>query len=186
MRCATSPRYGPARCRAASSPGVREGLRFATVNGAAAMNRSSEFGSLGIGKQADIIALRQDGLHFMPPAPAVPAIVLQARASDVDFVMVGGALRKRNGRLIGHDMARLRTAMLATQAHLTASLAAPGRCCDGHQHRPRLRQCHRGHRGVLAPRHPARRNPTEDTQCVAATTGFSPPMSAACRAIPAH
>jgi 5-methylthioadenosine/S-adenosylhomocysteine deaminase len=104
------------------SPGVREGLRFATVNGAAAMNRSSAFGSLEIGKQADIIALRQDGLHFMPPAPAVPAIVLQARASDVDLVMVGGALRKRSGRLIGHDMARLRAAMLATQAHLTASL----------------------------------------------------------------
>lgn len=106
---------------ASISPGVREGLRLATVNGAAAMNRGAEIGSLEPGKQADIIALRQDGLHFLPPAPAVPAIVLQARASDVAFVMVGGAVRKRDGRLLGHDMARLRAAMLATQAHLASA-----------------------------------------------------------------
>ena len=81
---------------ASISPGVREGLRFATVNGAAAMNRGVEIGSLEVAKQADIVALRQDGLHFLPPAPAVPAIVLQARASDVAFVMVGGAVRKRD------------------------------------------------------------------------------------------
>lgn len=106
---------------ASISPGVREGLRFATVNGAAAMNRSAEIGSLEVGKQADIIALSQDGLHFMPPAPAVPAIVLQARASDVAFVMVDGAVRKRDGRLLGHDRMRLRAAMLATQAHLASA-----------------------------------------------------------------
>ena len=110
---------------ASISPGVREGLRFATVNGAAAMNRGVEIGSLEVAKQADIVALRQDGLHFLPPAPAVPAIVLQARASDVAFVMVGGAMRKRDGRLLGHDMARLRAAMLATQTHL-ASAPLPG------------------------------------------------------------
>ncbi len=110
---------------ASISPGVREGLRFATVNGAAAMNRGVEIGSLEVAKQADIVALRQDGLHFLPPAPAVPAIVLQARASDVAFVMVGGAVRKRDGRLLGHDMARLRAAMLATQTHL-ASAPLPG------------------------------------------------------------
>lgn len=106
---------------ASISPGVREGLRFATVNGAAAMNRGVEIGSLEVAKQADIVALRQDGLHFLPPAPAVPAIVLQARASDVAFVMVGGAVRKRDGRLLGHDMARLRAAMLATQTHLASA-----------------------------------------------------------------
>ncbi|MBR2819299.1 MAG: amidohydrolase family protein [Reyranella sp.] len=110
---------------ASISPGVREGLRFATVNGAAAMNRGVEIGSLEVAKQADIVALRQDGLHFLPPAPAVPAIVLQARASDVAFVMVGGAVRKRDSRLLGHDMARLRAAMLATQTHL-ASAPLPG------------------------------------------------------------
>lgn len=106
---------------ASISPGVREGLRFATTNGAAAINRGAEIGSLEVAKQADIIALRQDGLHFLPPAPAVPAIVLQARASDVAFVMVGGTVRKRDGRLLGHDMARLRAAMLATQAHLASA-----------------------------------------------------------------
>lgn len=103
------------------APSVLEGLHFATRHGATALHLDSEVGSLEPGKQADVIALRQDGLHFMPPAPAIPAIVLQARASDVDFVMVAGAIRKRGGRLLGHDLARLRARMLGTQAHLKAA-----------------------------------------------------------------
>ena len=104
------------------SPSVLDALRFATGNGAAAMGLARDIGSLEAGKRADIIALRQDGLHFMPPAPAIPAIVLQARASDVEFVMVDGKIRKRDGRLLDHDIARLRASILATQEHLNASL----------------------------------------------------------------
>ena len=104
------------------SPSVLDALRFATGNGAAAMGLARDIGSLEAGKRADIIALRQDGLHFMPPAPAIPAIVLQARASDVEFVMVDGKIRKRDGRLLDHDIARLRASILATQEHLSASL----------------------------------------------------------------
>ena len=104
------------------SPSVLDALRFATGNGAAAMGLASDIGSLEAGKRADIIALRQDGLHFMPPAPAIPAIVLQARASDVEFVMVDGKIRKRDGRLLDHDIERLRASILATQSHLNTAL----------------------------------------------------------------
>ena len=104
------------------SPSVLDALRFATGNGAAAMGLARDIGSLEAGKRADIIALRQDGLHFMPPAPVIPAIVLQARASDVEFVMVDGNIRKRDGRLLRHDIARLRASILATQEHLNAAL----------------------------------------------------------------
>jgi len=48
--------------------------------------------------------------------------VLQARASDVEFVMVDGNIRKRDGRLLDHDIARLRATILATQEHLNAAL----------------------------------------------------------------
>jgi 5-methylthioadenosine/S-adenosylhomocysteine deaminase len=118
------------RMPSAIAPSVLDGLHFATRHGAAAMGLGHELGSLEAGKQADIIALRQDGLHFMPPAPAVPAIVLQARPSDVDFVMVAGAIRKRQGRLLGHDLGRLRVRILATQAHLNAALPQDGPALD--------------------------------------------------------
>lgn len=100
------------------SPGVRDALAFATINGARALRRDREIGSLEVGKQADVIAIATDGLNFMPPAAPVPSIVLQARAGDVAFVMVGGGIVKRGGRLLGHDLARLRAEILETQAHL--------------------------------------------------------------------
>jgi len=109
---------------ASISPGVSDALAFATRNGAAAMGLSHRIGSLEAGKQADIIAIRQDGWHFMPPAKAIPAIVLQARANDVDFVMVDGCIRKRDGALLGHDKAHLRKTMLESQAYLETALAA--------------------------------------------------------------
>ncbi|MFX8039891.1 amidohydrolase family protein, partial [Acinetobacter baumannii] len=58
------------------SPGVRDALAFATINGARALRRAHEIGSLAVGKQADIIAISTHGLNFMPPAAPVPAIVL--------------------------------------------------------------------------------------------------------------
>lgn len=100
------------------SPGVRDALAFATINGARALRRAHEIGSLAVGKQADIIAIATDGLNFMPPAAPVPAIVLQTRPGDVAFVMVAGSVVKRDGRLLGHDLGRLRAEILATQAHL--------------------------------------------------------------------
>lgn len=100
------------------SPGVRDALAFATVNGARALRRGHEIGSLAVGRQADIIAIGTSGLNFMPPAAPVPSIVLQARPGDVDFVMVDGRIVKRDGRLLGHDLNRLRAEILETQAHL--------------------------------------------------------------------
>ncbi|MHA4875642.1 amidohydrolase family protein, partial [Enterococcus faecium] len=80
----------------------------ATINGARALRRAHEIGSLAVGKQADIIAISTHGLNFMPPAASVPAIVLQTRPGDVAFVMVAGGVVKRDGKLIGHDLALLR------------------------------------------------------------------------------
>lgn len=70
------------------SPTVLEALNFATLDGAAAMGLTREVGSIEVGKAADMITLRTDGLHFMPAAEPVAAAVLQARASDVNNVMV--------------------------------------------------------------------------------------------------
>jgi cytosine/adenosine deaminase-related metal-dependent hydrolase len=100
------------------SPTVRDALNFATLNGARAMGLESVTGSLVPGKQADIIAIATTGFNFMPPAEPIPAIVLQARASDVSDVWIAGVQRKRDGKLVGVDVEALRRRIAASQQHL--------------------------------------------------------------------
>jgi cytosine/adenosine deaminase-related metal-dependent hydrolase len=97
---------------------VRDALTFATVDGARALGLERETGCLAPGRAADLIVLRQDGIHHMPPAAPEAAIVLQCRPGDVDTVIVGGRVRKRAGRLLGVDLPALRRRAMASQAHL--------------------------------------------------------------------
>ena len=108
------------------SPTVLDALSFATVDGAAAMGQASETGHLAVGMAADIVCLKTDGLHFMPPAEAVASIVLQCRPSDVVHVLVAGAFKKRDGALVGHDIATLRQRIAASNAHLLDAVAHQG------------------------------------------------------------
>src|SRR5580693_5131927 len=82
-------------------------LKAATVNGARAAGLESEIGTLTPGKQADIITLRTDGVAVFPMTNAIGTIVQAVDRSDVDTVMVAGVLRKRAGKLIGIDAAKL-------------------------------------------------------------------------------
>ncbi len=106
------------------SPTVFDALQFATIDGAAAMGLAHEVGSIEVGKAADLITLRTDGLHYMPPAEPVAAAVLQARASDVCHVMVAGRLLKRDGRLVGWDLASLRARIGDSARHLRDTVAS--------------------------------------------------------------
>jgi len=90
---------------------VLDALRFATVNGAAAVGMMSEIGTLAPGKHADIAVLNTDRINFMPEADPVEAIVLQARPENIDTVLIGGQIRKRHGKLTGVDLAALREAI---------------------------------------------------------------------------
>ena len=93
---------------------ARDALELATINGAAAMGLDSDVGSLTPGKLADLIVIRTDTLRFAPWNDAVAAVVLHASASDVDTVLVGGRVLKRDGRLLEADTAR--AARLAEQS----------------------------------------------------------------------
>lgn len=106
------------------SPTVLEALQFATLNGATAMGSAAEVGSIEVGKSADLVTLRTDGLHYMPPAEPVAAVVLQARAGDVHNVMVAGRMLKHEGRLVGWDMSALRSRIGASAAHLREGAVA--------------------------------------------------------------
>src|SRR5690606_28111311 len=58
-------------------------------------------GSLEVGKAADLVLLRQDGVRQRPVVDPLSTIVLHSGISEVDTVMVGGSVVKRGGRLVG-------------------------------------------------------------------------------------
>ena len=86
---------------------VRDVLEFATIEGARANGLDHKIGTLTPGKQADIILLRTDRLNVMPMNNAVGAVVTSMGPQNVDTVLIAGKIMKRNGELVGLDMARL-------------------------------------------------------------------------------
>jgi 5-methylthioadenosine/S-adenosylhomocysteine deaminase len=93
-------------------------LKAATVNGARAAGLESEIGTLTPGKQADIIMVRTDDVAVFPVTNAIGTVVQAVERSDVDTVMVAGEVRKRAGKLVGVDVARLHAEVNASRDHL--------------------------------------------------------------------
>jgi len=93
-------------------------LRAATVNGARAAGLDSEIGTLTPGKQADIVMVRTNGVAVFPVTNAIGTIVQAVERSDVDTVMVAGEIRKRAGKLIGVDVAKLTADVTASRDYL--------------------------------------------------------------------
>jgi cytosine/adenosine deaminase-related metal-dependent hydrolase len=86
---------------------AREVLEFATAEGARANGLQRKVGTLTPGKEADIILLRTDRLNVMPMNNAVGAVVTSMGTQNVDTVLIAGRVKKRNGQLVGVDMARV-------------------------------------------------------------------------------
>jgi 5-methylthioadenosine/S-adenosylhomocysteine deaminase len=97
---------------------VRAVLEAATVNGARAAGLQTAIGTLTAGKQADIIMVRTDGVAVFPVSNAIGTIVQAVARSDVDTVMVAGAIRKRAGALVDIDLTKLRADALASRDYL--------------------------------------------------------------------
>jgi cytosine/adenosine deaminase-related metal-dependent hydrolase len=93
-------------------------LRAATVNGARAAGLADQIGTLTPGKQADLIMLRTDSAAVFPVTNAIATIVQAVERSDVETVMVGGEIRKRDGKLVGVDVAALAREIEASREYL--------------------------------------------------------------------
>ena len=93
-------------------------LQAATINGARAAGLERSIGSLTPGKQADIIMVRTNGVAVFPVNNAIGTIVQAVERSDVDTVMVAGQLRKRAGKLIDVDLAKLSAEATASRDYL--------------------------------------------------------------------
>ncbi|MGW4774813.1 amidohydrolase family protein [Nocardia sp. NPDC004278] len=87
---------------------TRDVLRLATVDGARVLGLAEVTGSLRPGKQADLLVLSTDRLGLAAHPDPIASVVLSAGPADVEMVLVGGAILKRNGRLLHHDSTALR------------------------------------------------------------------------------
>ena len=97
---------------------VRAILEAATVNSAACLGLADQIGTLTPGKQADIIAIRTEGIAVYPSHNAIGTVVHMIERADVQEVMVAGRLRKHAGRLLDVDLARLHAETDAARARL--------------------------------------------------------------------
>jgi 5-methylthioadenosine/S-adenosylhomocysteine deaminase len=101
-----------------------EVLRMATVNGARAMGRISDLGSLEPGKKADLVVIDLLKAHISPVHRASSAIVYNANGNDVDLVVVDGSVVVEGGRCTWVDEQEvLRRAQMRVDA-LRSQLAA--------------------------------------------------------------
>lgn len=87
---------------------VRDLLECATMNGAECAGLSQKCGSLTPGKEADIVIIRTDDINLYPSNNAIGTVVAAADIKNVDTVIIGGAVRKFRGKLVGVNMTRFR------------------------------------------------------------------------------
>jgi 5-methylthioadenosine/S-adenosylhomocysteine deaminase len=113
---------GPALARGEQVPTValhqRDMLRLATLDGARVWNLDDQIGSLAPGKQADIAIIDMRSPHLDGFGDPVAVMVLGAGPADVETVVVGGDIVKRNGRLVGTQVDHAQKLMHETRERL--------------------------------------------------------------------
>jgi 5-methylthioadenosine/S-adenosylhomocysteine deaminase len=86
---------------------ARDVLSMATRNGANALGRDAEIGSIEAGKKADLILVAASPAHMAPSPDPFSAIVYAARPTDVRLTMVDGAILVRDGAPVRLDEAEI-------------------------------------------------------------------------------
>jgi cytosine/adenosine deaminase-related metal-dependent hydrolase len=96
---------------------------WATRGGSKALGLDSLVGSLEAGKKADVVLLKNDHSPVMTPIlHPYGHVAFQAQRGDVDTVVVNGRIVKRDGRLVGVDLAAARAAVERTIEHLRSTM----------------------------------------------------------------
>ena len=83
---------------------AREALRMATIGGAQVLHREDEIGSIEVGKAADLIAFDLNDIALAGSHADPVAAVVHCAVDRVDFAMVNGEWRVRNGRLVDESI----------------------------------------------------------------------------------
>ncbi|TPP05032.1 amidohydrolase family protein [Rhizobium glycinendophyticum] len=98
--------------------GMRDVLRAATIDGARVAGLEHKTGSLAEGKQADIVIINANDINLYPSANALGTVAAAADRGNVETVIIGGIVRKRDGKLVGVDMPKLRRATESSRSYL--------------------------------------------------------------------
>ena len=78
---------------------TREVIRYATIDGAAAIGLEGITGALEPGQRADLVVLRADRPNIYPVNDPIGAVVWGMDTSNIDWVFVEGQALKRHGEL---------------------------------------------------------------------------------------
>jgi 5-methylthioadenosine/S-adenosylhomocysteine deaminase len=93
-------------------------LYCATMGGARSAGLEEKIGSLTAGKDADLIVIRADDINLYPSNNAVGTVVQAADRGNVDSVIIGGRVRKYQGKVVGLDMMRLKAMIEESRSYL--------------------------------------------------------------------
>ncbi|MFC6238179.1 amidohydrolase family protein [Longivirga aurantiaca] len=100
-------------------------VEWATIGGARALGLGDKVGSLEVGKQADVVLIKNDASPAMfPVLNPYGHVVYQATRGDVHSVLVKGKVLKHDGRLVGaaDKVAKAREVVGQTVDHLMQAL----------------------------------------------------------------
>jgi cytosine/adenosine deaminase-related metal-dependent hydrolase len=87
---------------------VRQVLQMATRGGALCNGLERKVGNLVPGKEADLVIIDAEDILTMPLNNAIGTVVIGADTSSVRDVLIAGQFKKRNGKLVGVDVERIR------------------------------------------------------------------------------
>jgi 5-methylthioadenosine/S-adenosylhomocysteine deaminase len=110
-----------ARLRSAGALTAADLLRMLTIDGARALGLDTHTGSLEVGKDADLCAVRIDAPHTQPVHDPAATLLFSARGSDVTLTAVRGRVLYRDGRFLTLDPARLRERVVAGAERMRAA-----------------------------------------------------------------
>ena len=98
---------------------------MATRLGAEAIGLGKAIGTLEPGKRADLILVRTDGIHQIPNYDPYSLLVYATKASDVDTVIVDGAMVMTGGRVLTIDESAVRERAAAYRERIAAASREP-------------------------------------------------------------
>jgi urease alpha subunit len=99
---------------------------FATMGGANALGLGDKIGSIEVGKQADIILIKNDNSPVMfPLLNPYGHVVMQAQRGDVHTVLVNGQLVKHNHKISQSAVDTSKRNIASTVDYLSSEMGEP-------------------------------------------------------------
>ncbi|OAF10657.1 cytosine deaminase [Bradyrhizobium centrolobii] len=106
---------------------VREALRWITTEGARMLGREDQIGSLTPGKLADLVIINASELNLFPVHDPVATVVMQTSLANIEAVMISGAWKKRNGRLLVEGLETKKELLAQSGRRLVQDIERQGR-----------------------------------------------------------